>query len=209
MWFYCITAFVLLSSQTIKVSKHKKLSIFFSVWSLHQYLRLTAAKGFGKPDGISTCMWSKDELKIICTHTPEEKRGTLHVKQSSQMIPLEDGFFKQVYSLSISWHKFYCGLQQHFFPSYKLHRPVSIHKFMIWKAAVSAIPIPDVVTWVFTNTWRSLVPSVLQRADLCVTSKQLELLGKNRCTWGPSYWCKDAETAQECGVRDIPLLLVV
>lgn len=118
MWFYCITAFVLLSSQTIKVSKHKKLSIFFSVWSLHQYLRLTAAKGFGKPDGISTCMWSKDELKIICTHTPEEKRGTLHVKQSSQMIPLEDGFFKQVYSLSISTDiNFTVACSSTFFPA--------------------------------------------------------------------------------------------
>nr|XP_046243421.1 surfactant protein Bb [Scatophagus argus] len=37
-----------------------------------------------------------------------------------------------------------------------------------------------------------------ERADLCVAS-QKEPLGKNRCTWGPSYWCKDIQTAQECG----------
>ncbi|XP_037833069.1 surfactant protein Bb isoform X2 [Kryptolebias marmoratus] len=43
------------------------------------------------------------------------------------------------------------------------------------------------------------VPHVCERADLCVSSKQLELLGKNPCTWGPSYWCKDPETAQKCG----------
>ncbi|XP_013872774.1 surfactant protein Bb [Austrofundulus limnaeus] len=43
------------------------------------------------------------------------------------------------------------------------------------------------------------VPHVCERADLCVSSKQLEPLGKNPCTWGPSYWCKDLETAQKCG----------
>ncbi|XP_037536326.1 surfactant protein Bb [Nematolebias whitei] len=43
------------------------------------------------------------------------------------------------------------------------------------------------------------VPHVCERADLCVSSKKLEPLGKNPCTWGPSYWCKDLETAQKCG----------
>ncbi|XP_018524971.1 surfactant protein Bb [Lates calcarifer] len=43
------------------------------------------------------------------------------------------------------------------------------------------------------------VPHACERADLCVASKKLEPLGKNRCTWGPSYWCKDIETAQKCG----------
>ncbi|XP_068559383.1 surfactant protein Bb [Cebidichthys violaceus] len=38
-----------------------------------------------------------------------------------------------------------------------------------------------------------------ERADLCVAKKKLEPLGKNRCTWGPSYWCKDIQTAQKCG----------
>ncbi|XP_034727656.1 surfactant protein Bb isoform X1 [Etheostoma cragini] len=38
-----------------------------------------------------------------------------------------------------------------------------------------------------------------ERADLCAASKQLEPLGKSRCTWGPSYWCKDIQTAQKCG----------
>ncbi|XP_055080165.1 surfactant protein Bb isoform X2 [Periophthalmus magnuspinnatus] len=36
-------------------------------------------------------------------------------------------------------------------------------------------------------------------ADLCVPRKQAPLLGQRRCTWGPSYWCRDMQTAQECG----------
>ncbi|XP_012718961.2 surfactant protein Bb [Fundulus heteroclitus] len=43
------------------------------------------------------------------------------------------------------------------------------------------------------------VPHVCEKADLCVSSKKLEPLGNNPCTWGPSYWCKDLNTAQECG----------
>lgn len=42
-------------------------------------------------------------------------------------------------------------------------------------------------------------PDACERADLCVATKKLEPLGKNRCTWGPSYWCRDIKTAQECG----------
>ncbi|XP_034397320.1 surfactant protein Bb [Cyclopterus lumpus] len=38
-----------------------------------------------------------------------------------------------------------------------------------------------------------------ERADLCVAAKKLEPLGKNRCTWGPSYWCQSIQTAQKCG----------
>ncbi|CAJ1068226.1 surfactant protein Bb [Xyrichtys novacula] len=43
------------------------------------------------------------------------------------------------------------------------------------------------------------VPLLCERADLCAASKKAELLGKNHCTWGPSYWCKDIETAKKCG----------
>ncbi|XP_029295665.1 surfactant protein Bb isoform X1 [Cottoperca gobio] len=43
------------------------------------------------------------------------------------------------------------------------------------------------------------IPHACERADLCVASKKLEPLGNNRCTWGPSYWCKDVHTAQKCG----------
>lgn len=31
------------------------------------------------------------------------------------------------------------------------------------------------------------------------TLKKRELLGSNRCTWGPGYWCKSVENAKECG----------
>ncbi|XP_034094233.1 surfactant protein Bb [Gymnodraco acuticeps] len=58
----------------------------------------------------------------------------------------------------------------------------------------------------FTKTYSSQLQKVLgnqmdacERADLCVASKKLEPLGKNRCTWGPTYWCKDIQTAQKCG----------
>uniref|UniRef100_A0A1A8R3I4 Surfactant protein B n=2 Tax=Nothobranchius TaxID=28779 RepID=A0A1A8R3I4_9TELE len=43
------------------------------------------------------------------------------------------------------------------------------------------------------------VPHVCERANLCSSSKKPEPLGKNPCTWGPSYWCKNLETAQKCG----------
>ncbi|KAM9810910.1 surfactant protein Bb [Neosynchiropus ocellatus] len=35
-------------------------------------------------------------------------------------------------------------------------------------------------------------------ANLCVAKKSVEPLGQNPCTWGPSFWCKDVETAQKC-----------
>ncbi|KAJ0067716.1 hypothetical protein NL108_010016 [Boleophthalmus pectinirostris] len=38
-----------------------------------------------------------------------------------------------------------------------------------------------------------------ERAELCVSRKETPLLGQRRCTWGPSYWCRDMQTAQECG----------
>ncbi|XP_057688394.1 surfactant protein Bb isoform X2 [Corythoichthys intestinalis] len=38
---------------------------------------------------------------------------------------------------------------------------------------------------------------ICERADLC-TAKS-ELVGSNPCTWGPSYWCRDTNTAQKCG----------
>ncbi|XP_035514616.1 surfactant protein Bb [Morone saxatilis] len=38
-----------------------------------------------------------------------------------------------------------------------------------------------------------------EKADLCVASQKLEPLGNNRCTWGPTYWCKNIQTAQMCG----------
>ncbi|XP_070690335.1 prosaposin-like [Pempheris klunzingeri] len=42
-------------------------------------------------------------------------------------------------------------------------------------------------------------PHACERADLCGASRKVEPLGKNRCSWGPSYWCKDIQTAQKCG----------
>ncbi|XP_061624453.1 surfactant protein Bb isoform X2 [Phyllopteryx taeniolatus] len=39
---------------------------------------------------------------------------------------------------------------------------------------------------------------ICERADLC-TAKKSELLGSNPCTWGPSYWCRNTNTAHKCG----------
>ncbi|CAG08465.1 unnamed protein product [Tetraodon nigroviridis] len=41
---------------------------------------------------------------------------------------------------------------------------------------------------------------VCETAELCVPQQKMELLGKERCTWGPRYWCMDAQTAHRCGV---------
>ncbi|XP_072289382.1 surfactant protein Bb [Eucyclogobius newberryi] len=42
-------------------------------------------------------------------------------------------------------------------------------------------------------------PEACEKADLCVPMKQAPGLGAQRCMWGPSYWCRDMRTAQECG----------
>ncbi|XP_069773805.1 prosaposin-like [Narcine bancroftii] len=33
---------------------------------------------------------------------------------------------------------------------------------------------------------------------VCLRKKSVNLLGENECTWGPSHWCKDLETATRC-----------
>ncbi|XP_029493774.2 prosaposin-like isoform X1 [Oncorhynchus nerka] len=45
-------------------------------------------------------------------------------------------------------------------------------------------------------------PDTCERADMCVAVKEQHLLGKNQCTWGPSYICRDLKTAQGCGMVD-------
>ncbi|XP_015234287.1 PREDICTED: prosaposin-like [Cyprinodon variegatus] len=68
-----------------------------------------------------------------------------------------------------------------------------------------AIPKCEAFTRVYGSQLQKLLgnqmdaPHVCEKADLCVPSKKLEPLGKNPCTWGPSYWCKNVNTAQECG----------
>uniref|UniRef100_A0A4W5S1I4 Surfactant protein Bb n=1 Tax=Hucho hucho TaxID=62062 RepID=A0A4W5S1I4_9TELE len=46
-------------------------------------------------------------------------------------------------------------------------------------------------------------PDTCERADMCVAVKEQHLLGKNQCTWGPSYICRDFKTAHGCGMVDI------
>ncbi|XP_068167765.1 surfactant protein Bb isoform X2 [Antennarius striatus] len=69
----------------------------------------------------------------------------------------------------------------------------------------NAIPKCDAFIKIFgdrlQNTFGSQPDSkhACERADLCIASRALEPLGKNHCTWGPSYWCKNIQTAQKCG----------
>lgn len=69
----------------------------------------------------------------------------------------------------------------------------------------NAIPKCEAFTKIFGSRLQKVLGNqmdaqhVCERADLCVASKNVELLGKNHCTWGPSYWCKDIETAKKCG----------
>ncbi|KAF1389170.1 hypothetical protein PFLUV_G00070670 [Perca fluviatilis] len=69
----------------------------------------------------------------------------------------------------------------------------------------NAIPKCDAFTKIYGSRLQKVLGNQMdvlhacERADLCVASKKLEPLGKNRCTWGPSYWCKDIQTAQKCG----------
>ncbi|XP_028313740.1 surfactant protein Bb [Gouania willdenowi] len=68
-----------------------------------------------------------------------------------------------------------------------------------------AIPKCEAFTRIYSSPLQKLLtnhmddPLVCEKADLCVASKHLQPLGQNHCSWGPSYWCKDRETAQECG----------
>ncbi|XP_048472125.1 prosaposin [Rhincodon typus] len=42
---------------------------------------------------------------------------------------------------------------------------------------------------------------VCTKAGLCGAAKQ-HLLGADKCVWGPSYWCKNMETATQCNAVD-------
>ncbi|XP_074494034.1 surfactant protein Bb isoform X1 [Sebastes fasciatus] len=69
----------------------------------------------------------------------------------------------------------------------------------------NAIPKCEAFTRIYGSRLQKVLgnqmdlPHACERADLCVASKKLEPLGKNRCTWGPTYWCRDIQTAQLCG----------
>ncbi|XP_029998748.1 surfactant protein Bb isoform X2 [Sphaeramia orbicularis] len=69
----------------------------------------------------------------------------------------------------------------------------------------NAIPKCEAFTNIYGSRLKKVLgnqmngPDACERADLCAATKKVELLGQNRCTWGPSYWCKDIETAQKCG----------
>ncbi|KAF7669631.1 hypothetical protein LDENG_00166770 [Lucifuga dentata] len=69
----------------------------------------------------------------------------------------------------------------------------------------NAIPKCEVFTKIYSSRLDKILgnqkdfPDACERADLCAVKKSLEPLGKDRCTWGPKYWCKDVKTAQACG----------
>ncbi|XP_071379275.1 surfactant protein Bb isoform X1 [Centroberyx affinis] len=69
----------------------------------------------------------------------------------------------------------------------------------------SAIPKCEVFTKLYGSRLQKVlgnqmdVPDACERVDLCVAMKKQEPLGKDRCTLGPSYWCRDSKIAQKCG----------
>ena len=36
--------------------------------------------------------------------------------------------------------------------------------------------------------------------EALVVVKKVELLGQNKCTWGPAFWCDTLENAKRCNV---------
>ena len=50
-----------------------------------------------------------------------------------------------------------------------------------------------------------LEPAVYAKEPV-ITKETAPLLGKNKCTWGPSYWCSNVDNAKACNVRILSLL---
>ncbi|XP_051897197.1 prosaposin-like isoform X2 [Pristis pectinata] len=60
----------------------------------------------------------------------------------------------------------------------------------------------------FVHSYKPQLSMMLQKSqeerdicvelDICIRKKNVPLLGENECTWGPSHWCKDLETATRC-----------
>ncbi|XP_066570430.1 surfactant protein Bb [Amia ocellicauda] len=40
--------------------------------------------------------------------------------------------------------------------------------------------------------------TMCREVQACATVKKVPLLGENKCTWGPSYWCTDMHSASQC-----------
>ncbi|XP_072916711.1 uncharacterized protein [Hemitrygon akajei] len=65
----------------------------------------------------------------------------------------------------------------------------------------------------FVQSYKKELSKLLQKSqeekdicwelDLCVRKQTVRLLGKNKCTWGPAYWCKNRETAAKCHAADL------
>lgn len=51
--------------------------------------------------------------------------------------------------------------------------------------------------------WLSIVViTVIMLMIVCRNKNEtfMPLVGQNKCTWGPNYWCNNEENAKECGV---------
>lgn len=38
--------------------------------------------------------------------------------------------------------------------------------------------------------------------DVNLADERPLLVGSNKCTWGPAYWCDSAANAKECGLEE-------
>jgi saposin len=43
---------------------------------------------------------------------------------------------------------------------------------------------------------------VCEKLGVCPAKKEQLLLGDNKCTFGPSYWCASRENADECNAME-------
>lgn len=50
----------------------------------------------------------------------------------------------------------------------------------------------------FTITKYDNTMSITQDASQSITSVTQPIIGGNKCTWGPSYWCASPENAKAC-----------
>ncbi|XP_077571731.1 prosaposin-like isoform X1 [Stigmatopora nigra] len=67
----------------------------------------------------------------------------------------------------------------------------------------NAIPKCEAFTKIYGERLQQVLEQQVDRKDICeradLCTPKPELVGSNPCTWGPSYWCKDINTAQKCG----------
>lgn len=133
------------------------------------------------------------KLLLFCSYSPPPVEGAdppLPPYFSVPVFHMEIHIRQPAVNKHLGWHELH----------HQRNRPSLIHSHKSKRSTTQhwlcqpTLPLPLPLT----------VPLISQRADLCVASRRLEPLGSNPCTWGPSYWCKNMQTALKCGVSLSP-----